>query len=364
MSGIGSRPRGRGKRRLLSLIGAGTLTAALAATPLAVAATPQAAPTFTLAQGPAGTTEYHAINARGDIIGIGAEPGAVTQQGFIQKAGTATPGWLTGLPPAQDPQKRSFTEPLALNNNGQAAGFRFPSGLVINRQVDEHERPMLWSGPNTVGTDLGVGKGLGVDVRAKGLNDNGQVVGQIQDNGNTTAWLLQNGKQTTLPTLGGMARPDAINDNGLIVGAATSNRGIFAVSWLGGRITAFPGQAGSNAEALAVNLAGQAVGVDGGRAVLFAGGKETQLPVRLATTGNASANALNNKGQIVGEDGGGHAFLFQNGQAFDLNTLIPANSGLTLVNATGINDSGVIVGDAVRVGGNPRLTVPFKLTPR
>jgi hypothetical protein len=44
----------------------------------------------------------------------------------------------------------------------------------------------------------------------------------------------------------------------------------------------------------------------------------------------------------------------------DLNTLIPANSGVTLVTAASINDQGVIVGTAVNAQG---LEVGYELTP-
>ena len=58
--------------------------------------------------------------------------------------------------------------------------------------------------------------------------------------------------------------------------------------------------------------------------------------------------------------GNGHAFVYQNGQATDLNSLIAPGSGLVLLNATGINDNGVIVGSASNSNGQ---TVGFELTP-
>ena len=38
------------------------------------------------------------------------------------------------------------------------------------------------------------------------------------------------------------------------------------------------------------------------------------------------------------------AFLYLNGMTYDLNTLIPPNSGWTLIEATGINDIDQIAG--------------------
>jgi len=180
---------------------------------------------------------------------------------------------------------------------------------------------------------------------------------------------------TNLPTLsGGDAEPFAVNDNGLVVGNADlANGNDVAVAWQNGQITtlgALPG--GGFAEALAVNLAGAAVGAssnDAGtfgtrHAVLFTNGTVTDLNVRGTGIGAsaASANAINNNGVIVGADGAGDAFIYQNGRATDLNTLIPPNSGWRLVTANGINDSGAIVGVAVQIR-NVRKVAVFELAP-
>jgi probable HAF family extracellular repeat protein len=75
----------------------------------------------------------------------------------------------------------------------------------------------------------------------------------------------------------------------------------------------------------------------------------------------ASAHAINTSGVVVGDGAGAgaagqatdtHAFIDKNGTATDLNTLIPAGSGVTLSTATGVNDQGDISGIAVDLGGN------------
>jgi hypothetical protein len=55
------------------LAGVVVLTAAIGLASAPAAAASQ----YTLTIGPAGAMEYLAINARGDILGLGAEPGAV-----------------------------------------------------------------------------------------------------------------------------------------------------------------------------------------------------------------------------------------------------------------------------------------------
>src|SRR5262249_39998558 len=79
------------------------------------------------------------------------------------------------------------------------------------------------------------------------------------------------------------------------------------------------------------------------------------------------ANAINSAGQIVGYFGGsGNKTAFvatvdasNNGTHTDLHTLIPANSGWVLKEATAINDSGQIVG----YGNLGNLVSAFVLTP-
>jgi len=54
-----------------------------------------------------------------------------------------------------------------------------------------------------------------------------------------------------------------------------------------------------------------------------------------------------------------HAFLFSRGLMYDLNNLVPADSGWDLQQAFGINDAGQIVG----IGTHSGVDRPFLLTP-
>ena len=98
--------------------------------------------------------------------------------------------------------------------------------------------------------------------------------------------------------------------------------------------------------------------------------------ISLGTLGGTSAiaHAINDLGLIVGQstiagDTDAHAFIFQGGKMTDLNTLITPPQGVTvrLGNANGIDDNGVIVGDAVvtrsgQARGSGRI-VGFELIP-
>jgi probable HAF family extracellular repeat protein len=66
------------------------------------------------------------------------------------------------------------------------------------------------------------------------------------------------------------------------------------------------------------------------------------------------AIGINNHDQIVGifqSYTDPRAFLFTGNQVVDLNSLLPASSGWTLLSATGINDQGQIVGYGTGPGG-------------
>jgi len=94
------------------------------------------------------------------------------------------------------------------------------------------------------------------------------------------------------------------------------------------------------------------------------------VPKDLGTVGTDFSSLptwLNNHNQIVGsscdDQGNCRAFLWQNGQMVDLNSLIPANSPLYLVFAESINDAGTIVGNAVNtVTGDMRafMAIPAR----
>lgn len=79
----------------------------------------------------------------------------------------------------------------------------------------------------------------------------------------------------------------------------------------------------------------------------------------------SGATAVNDKGQVVGWSyvaGNDRVddFLYSNGKMVDLSTLIPANTGLTLGEAVGINDHGQIAAYGTTQGGEE---VALLLTP-
>jgi uncharacterized membrane protein len=352
-------------------------TVAAGAAVLAIAggglATPAHAATtrYTLTIGPAGTQRYLGINDNGDIIGDGFEPGAeVGGEGFAIKAGTNTPQFLST---ADNPgNTQQFTAPHAINNTGVVVGFRQPPGST----EPELSRPMKWQTPAN-GVDLGVDQSPTSDVEATGINDNGLIVGKtLTIDDRTTARTLNGSTFTRLPNLpgtGNSARADAVNNNGLVVGSATTATTFPAVAWVNGQLKVLgtlPG--GTFAEAKAVNSAGVAVGVSTttggmelgvGHAVMFAGGTVTDLHFPGTDTNSGSANGINDAGTIVGSVSGFDAFVYQNGVATDLSTLIPAGSGYHILTATDVNNDGAIVAVATKTANGSGTRYPVLLTP-
>jgi probable HAF family extracellular repeat protein len=84
---------------------------------------------------------------------------------------------------------------------------------------------------------------------------------------------------------------------------------------------------------------------------------------QLIGNANNMARALNISGQVVGSfkdaNGNDRAYIFQNNQMTDLNTLIPSTSGWVVRVAQAINDTGQIVGYGT-IGGE---THAFMMTP-
>jgi probable HAF family extracellular repeat protein len=136
-----------------------------------------------------------------------------------------------------------------------------------------------------------------------------------------------------------------------------------AVMWQNG--TAFPLQdlkVERSNFGFAINNLGQAVGqvrtADGSTRVASLWQPDGTLTVLGILPGEAasSATGINSKGQVVGStfDSGFNwsgGFIWQNGVLTDLNTLIPEDSGLLIINASNINERGQISGMATVVTG-------------
>jgi probable HAF family extracellular repeat protein len=190
-------------------------------------------------------------------------------------------------------------------------------------------------------------------------------------------WL--GGKVQSLPTYAG--DPDglalAINDRGQIVGssgtcttfqpvALNNLLGVHPILWENGKaidlgnLGGTTGVAGGNI-AWNLNNRGEVIGVSD-----LAGDTSFHAFLWTKATGMkdlgtlpadmySQASGINDEGDVVGlsldQNFNGRAFLWHNGKMTDLNTLIPANSPLTLFAGCAINENGQITGLGVTTDG-------------
>lgn len=214
------------------------------------------------------------------------------------------------------------------NNLGQIVGWAentVQDPTCVAPQVEQFEA-VVWE-PNGGMHQLPPYSG-DPDSAATAINDRQQVVGisgtcdvAVGSFSAAHALLWQNGVPVSLGSLGGIAwnTPAAINSLGQVVGFS--------------------------------DLPGDQSGAPNFHAFLWTAQSGMQDLGTLPGDTYSEALDINTEGQIVGLSctagfASCRAFLWQNGVMTDLNTLIPPNSPLYLVNAGGISDSGEITGQA------------------
>lgn len=209
---------------------------------------------------------------------------------------------------------------LFINEAGEIAGMSYVNS-VPNKSTGVPSVDPFFIGTNNKMVDVGNLGGTATNLT--GLNNRGQIVGTMTLAGDTIfhpfSWVR--GSLTDLGTLGGsVGEANAVNDAGEVVGWAQSPTAVLAFVWKGGVMTSLG------------TVNGDACSVSDG---------------------------INSRGQVVGESSPScfgepaeEAFLWENGSMVDLNTLIPANSGLELAHAFSINDRGEINGEGVLANGD------------
>lgn len=269
-----------------------------------------------------GTSSASDINDAGIIVGMSE------RSGYVYTGTPGSGGMMTPLPTLGGRN----TGASAINNSGQIVGFSQPSG-------DESPlRAVLWTlGPSGVSaaTDLGTIGGDSSD--AYGISSKGQITGQSQfsSGGAYHAFVYSGtpgagGSMVDLGTLGGTySRGYAINDSGVVVGE--SNLPGQTQSWEGHafKYVGTPGSGtmydlgtlgGTESVATAIDSDGNVVG----RSTIVPGSTDTRAFAYIGTPGSG-------------------------GQMVDLNQwldLMNPTEGAkwTLVQATGVNDAGFIIG--------------------
>jgi len=337
-----------------------TLFAALAM-PIYLAAQP---PQYTVIDlGTLGGTFSFAgvVNNHAWVSGSSTLPDDTAVHAFFWKSGT-----MSNLPTLGGPNSAGFP----LNERGEVSGV-----------AETSTKDPLGEDPCGFGTFLiclpvtwqdGVITNIlptlgGANGFAREINNRGEVAGFAE---NTThdptctppsvvqfkPVLWDNGGQIhELPTVGG--DPDgivfAVNDKGQAVGQTgncfTSLHGVF---WQQGTPTDLGSVEGLQLFPVYINNQAQVVGTAFSPATFIAFLWQRGVATILGTLPGdvaSTADGINNKGQVVGgsfdRNGNERAFIWQNGVMTDLNSLVPADSSLFLLEATGkINSRGEIAG--------------------
>lgn len=190
--------------------------------------------------------------------------------------------------------------------------------------------------------------------------------------GNTFAAEFAPGKRIDLlppknTTCSGVAI--GINDSGNIVGTTCHRAARFYVTAPARYLPIGPANVESGAAA--INKHGEivgyaAIGKTGGEAFLYERGKTIYVPrphgdeagPAAAIAVNANADVLVNVGSSATHPNG-TVFLYKNGQSYDLNALLPANSGWQLADGLAMNDHGEVVGEGYYRG----TLMPYSVMP-
>jgi probable HAF family extracellular repeat protein len=284
------------------------------------------------------------------------------------------------------PEGGNLVFPIGVNNLGEVVGSAqntVPDPNSMFPPYPTQTRAFYWK--NGVMQDLGT-LGTGTDAQAALINERGQVVGWSYTNSTPSAicagqynwgfflttssfiWDKHHGMRDIGGLGGTCTLAQDLNNRGQIVGdsALTGDTLLHPFVWDSATgMTDLGTASGNYGEARAINEHGDVVGqvcdaaYTSCPAALWrkAGGKWRLTNLGTIVTGGcAKSTSVNASAQVVGTDwcaSPALPFLSEDGgPVVDLNTLVPPNSGIQLVEGVQINDRGEIAVQGPDANGN------------
>ena len=307
-------------------------------------------------------SQAYGINNKGTVVGFATVAGDVALHAFVWRKGVMTD--LGTLAPTDTvPASGAYS----INDNDEVVGFSETSVPDPQNTCGDSLVcvPVIWR-DGTVNALPTLG---GTDGSASSINNRGQVVGvaqaaEIDPTCQTPVIkpaVWEKGQVRALDTapfldglIGDGPGPAGNNDNGQIVGtvATCDFSAASAYLWRKDEVVNIGTLGGADITPIAINNKGQATGTafngNLNRAFLWQDGVATDLG-SLPNFPQVHGNSINNRSQITGQtcditESFCTTFIWQSGVMTDLNTIVPPDSSLYMIDPSGINARGEIVG--------------------
>jgi len=281
-------------------------------------------------------------NCVGEVYKVGGLPLLPAQINDAGQVAGTTPGhraasWTgqAGLREVPLPVGFSNSEGTGVNNAGHV------TGIAYNRIFSEHQAFVFANGVLTLLP--------GKQSQAYKVNDSDVVAGESLLPGKPGSWPVS-WTGNIIQSLGGCCGGSAkgVNENGEAIGDLYDEKGRYhAFLWTPGRGLLLIGPPDRYSSAVAINAPGHVVVQAFSEVFLYGEGSLTRL--ELSPRYPSQPHAINNCDVIVGSYGpfsdAERAFVWEKSRGFrDLNTYVAPDSGWKLESATSINDRGEIVG--------------------